>query len=73
MSQEIHEHLTGRLRYCENQLERLSGSTSMDDMRRRAILSVKIASLKSRIQYLNSDVKVYLPNYSLIHNQIPIK
>lgn len=72
MNQEIYEHLTGRLKACEKKHSELNGC-DMETFRRRAILSVKIASLKSRIQYLNSDVKVYLPHYSIANNQIPIK
>jgi hypothetical protein len=74
MKQEIFDHLNDRLKACQRQMEGVKGHDPLA-MRKRAILSVKIASLQGRIRYLTSEVKVFLPNYSIsiTTNQIPHK
>lgn len=72
MNQGTHEYLTTRLENRQEQMNEIKGNDEQS-MRRRAILSVKIASLKSRIRYLDSEVKIYLPEYNIGTIQIPTK
>jgi hypothetical protein len=72
MKQEIFDHLNDRLKDCQRRMDELKGYDPLTQ-KERAILSVKIASLRSRIRYLKSDVQVFLPNYNLQSNQMPQK
>jgi hypothetical protein len=60
-------YLKQRIRDCEKSMSDTSG-TDQDSVRRRNILSVKIASLKGRLYRLKNHASVSQPEYSIPRN-----